>query len=502
MDPIEKKPPLDPSQKSEKPKIPPKAKAAAVAAKAFAASQDQASSSQQMAGLTVNTLKLSQEQINTQVREMNLTRRLSEEQKVVVVSKLTSLLPTKDQGISVLLSAINTSNWQAVNDDLDFPNYALLAYMEGLITIEQFGTIQLYWGTLQDYEKKDIEIIPIFHEDGTVNEQVKKLVIDTLRVQPTKQLPAHAPLLTEEQVNDFFNRIQHLPKSAQQLFIVPSSEEYGIRQHLKRKAQFNFLSFSEILGKKHAIASLELFGAFLDCCYGKNAVKMTPLLGPCLPEDFWIPNERVVAIAYPNVPLPKMADEFLAEKSDDFTYHDLFHVFTCSNIPESHRHLWINIAQIVLSQLKKASQKQEQAPLQKLYETLLDMDFPLYRPDLNQGVALYTLEEKFWDSFMTTILITVISTPKDITDPTKAPESIDWFYDLFAEIGKKLPLDPSLTCSPAVENKLCKDASFIPPGAETLFDSVYKLYLLRAIESGEAIKTLFSHLRKRPGQSS
>jgi hypothetical protein len=96
--------------------------------------------------------------ISQKVSKTDLTCRLSKEQQTILTNTLESL-PNIDRSITDFLTALNQGHWKAqIFDDKNFPHYALLSYMQGLITIEQFGTIQTYWTLLQEKGKMKLKL--------------------------------------------------------------------------------------------------------------------------------------------------------------------------------------------------------------------------------------------------------------------------------------------------------------------------------------------------------
>ena len=384
-----------------------------------------------------------------------LTKRLSTKEQTQLIDKLRSLPPI-NQKIGDLIEALKRGNWRApIFSDPDFPYYALLACNQGLITSHQFGTIQIYWSTIQYHEgKKNVCAAPIFKYDDVVPEAAQA-IFETLFLNPETALAQmglydpNIPLLTEKQFEAFFEQLNQLPASEQYVFLVHDKDPISpdlpptISQRLYLGTGYNVFCRNIEAGTR-MVPSIGMMQAFLNVRYGKNAVQLNPVIGLSSEADIrqnGLESKRDTAVCFPGVELPEEADTFRAPWYD-FTYHDFYHAMLASGIPVQYRPLLVQIADIAKSILQTTSNPQDQALMNKIYDQFIDMEQTNFRPEKSSMEKTARPEAAkphmlFWRAVYSTILIAMIHVQAE-------NYNVDMLSSLCKRIASELIVEPSL----------------------------------------------------------
>lgn len=332
--------------------------------------------------------------IPEKVQNSDLTCRLSDEQKITLVHTLQSI-PNVDQSITSFLIALSQGDWKAqIFDDENFPHYALLSYMQGLITIQQLGTIQTYWALMQERGKDGVEVVRLFNPDGSVNEEARKSIEGTM--------DGSGPKMSETQLDKFFEIAKDFPYSEQQFFVTPAKKNEGeesIREVINGRAKFNLFSIfvnPPSYSRLQMSASNGMWEAAMQV-YHKNPVKPQIVIGNSPPEDFFPSETRILSIPYPGVPQPSEADGHPVLSEIDFTYHDWYHIDFVSHIPPSERERMNKIVLYVQEEMEKTQNPLHKEFLDKLRLSLLDREFLIYK---QIPVDWETRSLMFWGTFV------------------------------------------------------------------------------------------------------
>ncbi|MFS8562961.1 MAG: hypothetical protein LVR00_00940 [Rhabdochlamydiaceae bacterium] len=353
--------------------------------------------------------------ISNKLSNTDLTRRLSEDQKNTLIQAIRSL-PNIDLNIATFVSALNKGDWKApIFDDENFPHYALLAYMQDLITIEQFGTTQTYWSLLQEKGKDEIEVIRLFNKNGSINEEARKAIRQTLSHVGAKLNDLLHPLMSVEQLENFFEIARKEPYSEQQIFVTPvqqqkASDKSNIRNALNGKVRFNlFSSFVQQPDNKRCQmdAPVGMWNAAMKARF-INPVRPQIVIGASPAEDFFPIETRILSIAYPGVPQPTEADGHTASGTD-FYYHDWYHIDLVSYIPPDERKRTNDIVDIVYKQIALTEEPLHKDFLNILYNLLLDREFTAYKYGLNTD----NKRDIFWHTVTSVVMGTFTAIEED-----------------------------------------------------------------------------------------
>lgn len=271
--------------------------------------------------------------------------RLKSDEKALLIDKVEKL-PAKEENILRLCFALN-NNTTHFSDEI-FTNfnisyYALEAFRLGRIDEFQFGTIQLFWSIGQYHQDYDLmSVHSLFSKDGKYNSNILDLLFESLAIKRSNR-----HFLTKLQFIEFIEEMKNFPYSERCFFLVPdlqiSSKPRTVSQELKKLKMTVFNRF----GKMRIIPTVSMMQAFLNVKFGKQAMRINPVLGLSTLKQLRRYNKRDMAFPFPGVWLPENADNFPAPWYD-ITYHDFYHIFTASSSSRFGRKLMIKIAEISL----------------------------------------------------------------------------------------------------------------------------------------------------------
>lgn len=353
--------------------------------------------------LSANTLSKTGFTISKKIEEIDLayyrlTRRILKKNKIVIEKQLENL-PEKELHITQLLEALRRNDWKdPIFENLHYPYFALAAVKEGKLTPFEFSTVMFYWATVESHvsSRDEIESIPLFIE-GEPNPIAIKLISETMIYgRDTAEIFRHGftntgkSYISEEQLNELFERMKEFPLSEQQFFLIPRpiDKKPTIKSGIQA-AKFNIfadiINFKDQSQSKQMIPSLNLMQSFLDIKFQTNARRINPTLGDS-PFSGIVANgclgERDMGIPSPFKKMPERADGSLAS-GFYFPYHDFYHSFIVSGSPMEHGPAFIRAAYCV----REAINTQE---MRDYYALIVDMENRRYHE--NYGFPY----EKFW----------------------------------------------------------------------------------------------------------
>ncbi len=351
-------------------------------------------------------------------RDLELTRRIDDEDAAAIdleLSKLENAEASADQ----LVKAVNEGCWTDSSiRDPNMPYIALLAYQNQRISLEAISTLLNYWSARQLHG----DILQPLTPD---HPNFKRFVVATLRpaMSSFALQPGDDPLtlrtnfssqLTDAQLDQFFEELTRLPKSQQIIFahdetidllLLSSPEVANVTDKL---TTFNFtpLGRSQILYRAlrllsqapliasapkptltSIVPSLGIMQLYLDTKFSKQAVRINPVIGLSTLEDIrqnGLTASRDMALHFPKVKLPDNADGFTAHWYH-FTWHDFYHAFAASAIPDSHRKTFVSLSDIIKQYVATNNlETSEIEAISNVANTLIDMEHSFYR-------SLYTL---------------------------------------------------------------------------------------------------------------
>lgn len=318
--------------------------------------------------------------LKEKLRFHEMTRRLSPSEFAELTQKL-SQVGTEE--IKILFQALARGDWQAPIFQKDrYPYMALEAYRRGVISSEQFGTVMLYWVNCRDFGKDQVQAIPLFNKDGSVNEVAESILQQTMRGTDLPPLP-HLPSIPATYLHLDFQRLREVIfelkkclSSEQFIFVRKNDYTPG---NIADSLYNNSINIFHRFNKGCMVPSLSLVRCFLEKKYGAGAAKINLVLGSSSMEDIEKNNQthsRDVALHFPGTTLPDTADGQDAP-GYLFTLHDLlFHLFMVSQIPFEHAQRFMGIVEKI---------KSKDIDLQMVAQYvafLIDMDFGDYREEI------------------------------------------------------------------------------------------------------------------------
>lgn len=307
-----------------------------------------------------------------------LTRHLSYIQSRDIIAKCSHLADKADDFVLTLHSkggiakiASDISNYQ------DFPLYALIAHLQrGDVSQNQFTSICLLYQAIDQFATAHKNRYSI-----SISENMKKVssssisYIDT--TFPPQKLHTYSIFNQEKAffIQKFFNleddddfeilkeKLSQKPDSEKyfhtvQLPLGPIYSWSPLYQRLIKVAETcHFLFFKpvevgidEFFGAKiyvMVIPSFSMIEERLKILFGKDAIKLRPLIGECSKETithYKLRDERVFQVSMPEAPTPEKADGLPTGGSFCFSLHDAYHAMRDSFINRRHR---LAIVQIV-----------------------------------------------------------------------------------------------------------------------------------------------------------
>lgn len=275
------------------------------------------------------------------------------------------------------LEAVQTGNWKKILSISSYPLYALKAFKEERLSLEDFATLLLSYGSDSQFK----ECISIFLKDGSINPVARTLIEQTF-------LLGDSSYLSREEISLFFELLRQ-ENPIQTLFflenpkIEPLFQPSTIRVAIKNSyLGFNFLSQCSFNGlSKCIIPSLAMMNCLLKAKF-KNPVKILPVLGLSSAEDLEKSAKmgfRELGLNFPGISFPKMADSLYAEGTD-FAYHDFFHAFLVSLAPPDSRNQFLLAANIIQKHMN-SDHLSSKENLKKLYFRFVDMEFSFHYYD-------------------------------------------------------------------------------------------------------------------------
>lgn len=324
-----------------------------------------------------------------------LTRRVPKEFEL---DKKLELLPNKEYYIPILLENLEQRNWvHEIFKNPDYPFYALAAVKDGKLAVFEFSTLMLYWAAVKDNvsSSDQVESVPFFQHGGSVNPRAIELIKRTMRVYGnTIETFVGGTFCSAKHIEMLIEKMKKAPPSEQQFFLIPQTEhkEKTITKAIQDVRINIFLEVTDAsLTKKRMIPSLTLMQSFLDAKFGLKSRRINPVIGVSYNRDIAANGcffERDMAIPFPDIKLPKLADNFLAPGTE-FSYHDFYHTFIVSAIPLGHSPAFIRAADCVRGALSNLN------PHSQFYSgQLVDMEASNYREDFLWHE--FTANDNFW----------------------------------------------------------------------------------------------------------
>lgn len=360
-------------------------------------------------------------------RYPEIIRRLTSSQREWLDDAMSTLYLDREVRCLKLAKDFNAHRMDAISSDPDCPLLGLWAVKLGYLSQHQFGTLMQFWGACQCHLPlgQNVTSMPLFDSDGKVNSVARTAIVQTLQMEPVivellgKTEEVSGSLLTEEQVDLFFEAMREQEESEQQCFVVPDIDPYDldalerviesgiandavtVSHSIRGHSGLNlFCRFEEKGIAKRMVPSFGMMQVFLNVRHGPDAVHLNPVLGTSTSDDLRksaMLDWRDVGIPFPSIPLPPYADNFRAPHYD-FAFHDAcYHAILASSMSRKDRQLMLLAADIATKVALQAKSKGRQAGF-AFSSLLVDLENNYYRPEFR---ALLSSEfsgnaELFW----------------------------------------------------------------------------------------------------------
>ncbi len=298
-----------------------------------------------------------------------------------------------------LLEAYTLRYWDdAIYQNPDFPYVALYALKIGILPIDGFISIQLFWKTSQDSArietirqdlrnliKQTLHLVPRFSDDRGMLKTLRGPIQNStggmrspadflnhnITDEDVTKIIESIYLLTDEQIDRMLTEV---PFSEQVVWIVDCPEEYSFKDRIT-KAGLNF--FMKIPGGKIMVPSYGLWKNFIRIKFGADAVQIVPALN-LTPYEARVEASkkdwRHFLVPHPIIKAPAEADG-VPVWGIDFQRHDLmYHIYNISSIPKPLRRL-SNIAADIVKKLSSQFSLNDREGFEIMEDILLDIDF-------------------------------------------------------------------------------------------------------------------------------
>ncbi len=306
-----------------------------------------------------------------------ITRRIDQKELQALEIKMKTLSPCDHE---LFLNLVRDGNLSEIVEMPDYLLHALYAVQQGNLLQNDFATIVLPWASNDD-EKI---CVSLFTGDEYEDQKTREMIESTLQIKGK-------PILSEDELNDFFKEMKNRPKLQQHFWLEKTREDpislLSVRDGILK--QYKGLNVFSKTGNHFMIPSAEMMQTFLKIKFKENAVRMNFVLGLSSTDDIEMngsEDSRDAALRFPGTTLVKTADGHAALETD-FTYHDFFHAIIASlNSPETRKSV-IEIAKFV------KSIKKDDPMLDRLYNSLIDMEISEnYNQITKREIHPYTLE--------------------------------------------------------------------------------------------------------------
>lgn len=303
-------------------------------------------------------------------------------------------LPQVQEKNSQLIDAMNRGDWldPIFKDRSLYPYYALAGVRNGVMPIEQFTTLMIYWSITAHHQPEDIRVVGLFNAEG-INPEASQVIEQTLKPVNSVAQIWHSMPCTKKLLKAFFSTMQEKPLSERHYFVMNDISPISTASHLeftismaifKGAGNNVFSRFSD--GKKdlRMFPSFGMMQTYLKVRY-KAPVRMKPTIGSS-PFCKIVKNgrrmTRELGLPFHGFDLPKRADSYGVQQIYDFIFHDFYHAQVVSNIPEKEQKAFIALADEIKGLRERAESNEYKAFLSALRANFIDMEHSLYAAEL------------------------------------------------------------------------------------------------------------------------
>ena len=316
-------------------------------------------------GLPVQTLKLNHDDAHSKVFN-EVVRRIKPDIQINISEKISQVPKSQLEKIVQCCHnpALILNGYHDFFTSDEFPYVNLRAFRDGKITVNEFATLaslhEIYKENRERNKSFSIRFKALFDPNGRPNRlawiAIEETLLKTNTVSATFKYniadvikKMQEKLATACPLEAGFWRYD-MPKLSEQMLKLP--EEMTITDAIRKLGSW------ALSGDKtqEMIPSITMIQAFIDSAYGEEAHRINPVIGVSSPDDIrsgGVGCFRDYAIPFPDVPLPKTADDLFAPGAADFMRHDRYHLERASLLTNADKDLYIAIGDALQEQKKQ-----------------------------------------------------------------------------------------------------------------------------------------------------
>lgn len=286
-----------------------------------------------------------------------VVRRIKPTQQSTILDKLQDVSEEQVQKLVECCDhpSLLTGNYLDFLVSNEFPYVALRAFRDERISLNEFSTLVSLQGIYMESGQKNnsfkLTYQKLFDESGTPIEKGWEKIEDTL-------LHCRQRFLFD--VKGTIATMQEYLKTARLLeagFWYYDIVDVSIEDTIADAIRYDIGLFAlSRIGMKEMIPSLTLRQTYLDSIYGKEAHRISPVIGISSVADVRIGGEarrRDFAVPFPDHPLPHKADGYPSETISDFQHHDFYHAVKCSQLANKYIDLYLEVGDALDKQKQK-----------------------------------------------------------------------------------------------------------------------------------------------------
>ena len=310
-------------------------------------------------GLPAQTLKLNHDDAHSKVFN-EVVRRIKPSKQIKISEKISQVPESQLEKIVQCCHdpALILNGYHDFFTSDEFPYVNLRAFRDGKITVNEFATLASLHGIYQEKREEhksfEMKFEALFDQNGRPNRMAWRAIEQTLYKSNAAEISAF-----KYNVADVIEKMKVELKTASPLeagfwhYDMPKPSGTKTIADVVRQLGSYALSGYE---KQEMIPSITMIQAFIDSAFGEEAHRINPVIGVSSPDDIRsgsIGCFRDYAIPFPDVPLPKTADDLPAPDIRIFQIHDKYHLERASLLMNADKDLYVAIGDALQKQKER-----------------------------------------------------------------------------------------------------------------------------------------------------
>jgi hypothetical protein len=258
------------------------------------------------------------------------------------------------------------------------------AFQEGKISRAVFSTILMFERSIQHVGLDKIEFIPLFLENGSVNEDarycIKESMVSRYGDKSSYSIPNKESFLSVKEIDTFFKRMRDREPMEKQ-FLAYEYDWYTEKSQGSIVTAISLLGFNSLFrinDDYRMVPSFPMLQTCLDIRNQDQAVHIHPVLAVSPPLDLadsMLEGRRDMALPCPGLLIPKTADKLHVVQPEDYFLHDFYHATACSSILPPARTVMLKMVHIIQERMDILGNKnKEWESLKKFRDLIIDGD--------------------------------------------------------------------------------------------------------------------------------